>query len=273
MKNNHERAPRGEVQGWSASAARRNVAFLRSVRPDSLTGEGFSLTMTIRNCPDTSEHWHRLRRKFIKRLERRGLLRMHWVTEWQRRGVPHLHGAAFFSEGTITRSEIVAIWCDCAAEYVCSPKGQYVGGLPDVLGWFKYLSKHAARGHLHYQRTADGIPEGWKKTGRVWGYVGDWQIDEPSRLDVSYPCFFAYRRIARRWCIANAKTPVSVRVEGSQMRLSVVDWQRVKKVRSMLKCNNPELGRLRGVNEWIGEELGLKILLFLASQGHQIMSV
>lgn len=272
MKNDHDRETRGDVQGWSASASRRNLAFLRSIRPNTLTGQGFSLTLTIKNCPDTAEHWHRLRRKFIKRLERKNLIRLHWVTEWQRRGVPHLHGAAFFEDGAISSSEIIDIWCDCAAEYVCKPIAQHVGALPDVIGWFKYLAKHAARGHLHYQRTSDNIPEGWKKTGRVWGYVGDWVKDEPMRLEVSNSAYFAFRRIVRSWCVANARKPVQATVDGKKVGFYFVDWHRVNTMKSMLKCNKHEVSALRGVSEWIDEELALKIFSFLAAEGHEITS-
>ncbi|MFO5855242.1 hypothetical protein, partial [Klebsiella pneumoniae] len=37
----------------------------------------------------------------------------------------------------------------------------------------------------HYQRTADSIPEGWqKKTGRVWGKVGHWPVQEKVRINL-----------------------------------------------------------------------------------------
>lgn len=272
MKNNHKRAKRGEVTGWSAVAARNNIKFLRSVRPDSLTGVGYSVTLTIRDCPETANDWHKLRRIFIKRLERRGLIRLHWVTEWQTRGVPHLHAAAFFREGAITKAEIIRLWCDCASEYVCSPRAQHVGDLPDVMGWFKYLSKHAARGHLHYQRNADAIPEGWKKTGRVWGYVGDWQTDEAVKLDVSDKAFYAYRRIIRAWRKAQAREPIHPKdMNGKTITsISFVDGKRVKKARQMLRCSDTKISKRIGLSEWISEEMALRIIEFLASEGYTV---
>lgn len=44
-KNDHERGKRGEVKGWSASAARRNLAFLRSVEDDKLDGYGYTVSL------------------------------------------------------------------------------------------------------------------------------------------------------------------------------------------------------------------------------------
>ena len=62
MKNNHQRVPRGDVQGWSEGATRRNTEFLMSVRTDQLTGAGVALTLTLRDCPPTADDWHKLRR-------------------------------------------------------------------------------------------------------------------------------------------------------------------------------------------------------------------
>lgn len=52
MKNNHQRAPRGDVQGWSEGATRRNTEFLMSVRTDQLTGAGVALTHPARLSAD-----------------------------------------------------------------------------------------------------------------------------------------------------------------------------------------------------------------------------
>ena len=69
-------------------ATRRNTEFLMSVKTDQLTGAGVALTLTVRDCPPTADDWHRLRRAWEKRMVRAGMLRLHWVTEWQRREFP-----------------------------------------------------------------------------------------------------------------------------------------------------------------------------------------
>ncbi|MGN5686870.1 hypothetical protein ABUK29_21980, partial [Xanthomonas citri pv. mangiferaeindicae] len=43
MKNSHTRALRGDVQGWSHGATRRNTEFLMSIREDRLTGAGVTV--------------------------------------------------------------------------------------------------------------------------------------------------------------------------------------------------------------------------------------
>ena len=86
----------GRVKGWSKTASRNNTKFLRSVYVPDLSGAAVAFTLTIRDCPPTSDDWKILRETFIKRLRRAGMVRLHWLTEWQKRGVPHLHGIAYF---------------------------------------------------------------------------------------------------------------------------------------------------------------------------------
>ncbi|WP_214674732.1 hypothetical protein, partial [Escherichia coli] len=58
MINNHVRAKRGVVNGWSPSASRNNTKFLRSVHVPGLTGAAVAFTLTVRDCPDSAEDWH-----------------------------------------------------------------------------------------------------------------------------------------------------------------------------------------------------------------------
>jgi len=91
----HAAAKRGEVVGWSAGAVRRHTSWLRSVDTTQLDGIGAAATLTMLECPPTSDDWRRLLKVLQQRLRRAGLLRWHWVVEWQRRGVPHLHLAIY----------------------------------------------------------------------------------------------------------------------------------------------------------------------------------
>ncbi|MBJ5450065.1 hypothetical protein JGG46_24550, partial [Salmonella enterica subsp. enterica serovar Rissen] len=203
MKNNHERAKRGEVKGWSKSASRNNTKFLRSVHVPDLTGAAVAFTLTIRDCPPSSEDWKILRENFIKRLRRAGMVRLHWLTEWQQRGVPHLHGIAYFPDA-YEPSTVIWNWIAVAEKYGCNMRSQHVVPITDMQGWFMYLAKHAGRSETHYQRNPEFVPAGWAKTGRVWGYCGDWPIDEPVTLDASHKAFCALRRICRNWRLADA---------------------------------------------------------------------
>ena len=264
MKNNHKRALRGEVGGWSEGASRRNVRFLYGIEEHRLDDAGYAVTLTLRDCPPTAAKWHAMRRAWIMRMQRAGMSRLHWVTEWQRRGVPHLHGAIFFD---VRRSRleiqtlIINAWLDVAAEFGTGVRAQFVHPITGVVGWFQYLSKHAARGVAHYQRNSANIPPGWKtKTGRMWGHVGDW----PQRPSIRFSLqdqrgdggFFAYRRLARGWRVADAR--------------SSGDRYRLRSARAMLRCDDLALSRVRGISEWIPEAVSMGMLANLAGRGFDV---
>ena len=203
------RRKRGAVVGWSAGAVRRHTAWLRSVDTTQLDGIGAAVTLTMLECPPTSDDWTTAREGPPAASEARWALRWHWVVEWQRRGVPHLHLAVYAAEPpasntgarfpprlvrcvspiTDTASAaalgwwVVGQWREVAWEYQVGLNAQYVTPITGPVGWLKYLSKHAARGVRHYQRQ--GKPAGWDKTGRLWGHGGDWPAVEPLRLHLT----------------------------------------------------------------------------------------
>lgn len=260
--NSHQRAKRGDVEGWSEGATRRNTQFLMSIREDRLTGAGVALTLTLRECPPTAAEWHRLRRAWVKRMERAGMVRLHWVTEWQRRGVPHLHCALWWPD-CYDLSTPISAWVDVAAPYGASHRGQHARPIDGPVGWFQYLAKHAARGVKHYQRSADNMPEGWqRKTGRVWGHSGDWPVAEPRKFGLEDQHgdggWFRLRRMVRAWRSADA-------------RASGVAW-RIRSARSMLKSADPVLSRLHGFSEWMpGETVQLRMIANLVERGFTVV--
>lgn len=251
--NSHPRALRGSVGGWSDSSTRSNTRFLRSVAVAGLTGQGIAGTLTLRDCPQTHEHWKKLRELYFMALRRRGLIRLHWLTEWQRRGVPHLHFAAWFDR---PQNDLAWTWVRLAKDYGAGIGGQHIQAINDEIGWFKYLSKHASRGLHHYQRSPENIPQGWQKTGRMWGYLGDWPLREAIQLDISHRAFFVFRRLVRGHRLADA------RAAGHR--------RRIRQARGMLNCPDASRSSLRGVSEWIDQETQLQMLAFLAAQGHEI---
>lgn len=253
-KNDHMRAVRGDVEGWSEGATRRNTQFLMSIREPDLTGAGVTFTLTLRDCPPTPELWHKLRKAWSERMRRAGMIRVHWVTEWQRRGVPHLHGVIWFPD-KFDMATPVGAWIDLAGVYGATLRGQHARPLESALGWFKYLSKHAARGVKHYQRTAENVPKEWQsKTGRVWGYGGSWPLETPRRIALDDAGFFALRRLVRSWRIADA------RAEKSSYR--------IRSARTMLRANDPQLSRLRGYSEWMPSYgVQLRLMASLADRG------
>lgn len=260
MKNDHPRAPRGDVGGWSEGATRRNTRFLYSICEDELYGAGMALTLTLRTCPETASDWHRIRRAWEMRMVRAGMIRLHWVTEWQRRGVPHLHGAIWFPDAYDHR-RITDAWVAVAERYGAGLEGQFTRPIEGAVGWFKYLSKHAARGVRHYQRSAENIPEGWQqKTGRMWGKSGHWPVREAVRVSLQGEHgdggFFAYRRLARSWRLADAR--------------AAGDRYRIRAARRMLTCSDRPLSTVRGVSEWIPEGVTLAMVAHLAERGFEV---
>ena len=256
-------ALRGEIGGWSVAATRRNTGFLRTVNEKRLTGAGVAVTLTLRECPPTSDDWHRIRRAWVKRMERAGMIRLHWVTEWQRRGVPHLHCAIWFPD-RYEMAEPIRAWCEVAGAYGAGLRGQHARIIDGPIGWFQYLSKHAARGVKHYQRSAEGIPDSWKKkTGRVWGHVGEWPTQEPVRLVLQDQHgdggYFAFRRMVRSWRIADA------RAERNAFR--------IRQARGMLKANTIERARIIPVSEWVNAQGALQFLGNLVERGYEIDQV
>jgi hypothetical protein len=119
-----------------------------------------------------------------------------------------------------------------------------------ALGWFQYCAKHAARGVTHYQRDSSNIPEGWHKTGRMWGYRGEWDLAEPLALSCDDGTFYRMRRMVRGWRVADA------RASGDAYRLSTA--------RGMLRCHDRARSNVRGVSEWITQELMLAMILLAA---------
>lgn len=263
MRNDHLRAPRGGIQGWSEGATRRNTAFLRSIKEDELHGHGFAVTLTLRTCPPTPDDWHRLRRAWEMRMHRAGMIRCHWVTEWQRRGVPHLHAAIWFptpatgSPPFDPRHAAIEGWCAIAGPYGAAMRGQHCAPIDGPMGWFQYVSKHAARGVKHYQRNPENIPEHWQSaTGKVWGKLGHWPVRPAIRFNVDGPAYFALRRMVRSWRIGDAR--------------SKGDHHRIQQARQMLKSHDRASSTVRGISEWIPSHLQDAMLANLQGRGFDL---
>lgn len=257
-------ARRGDVGGWSPAAARRNTGFLRTIREDQLTGAGVALTLTLRDCPPSGQEWHRLRKAWTERMRRAGMVRLHWVTEWQRRGVPHLHCAIWWPDCYDMATPINA-WVDLASAYGAGLGGQHARIIDGPIGWFKYLSKHAARGVKHYQRSAENMPKAWQeKTGRVWGYSGEWPIQKPIRVALQDQRggdggYFALRRMVRSWRVADA-------------RASGKGW-RIRQAREMLQAPYETQSRVIPISEWVDSQGVLLFLGNLVERGYQVEHV
>jgi hypothetical protein len=250
---------RGTTQGWTAQATRNNRQFLWSVRCDDLGEHGHSFTLTVRQCPPTAADWTKIRLAFQKRMKRLGARRMHWLTEWQRRGVPHLHGCVWLPP-EVSPQAIVRHWLEVSAPYGSQPQGQDTKPISDAVGWLKYLAKHADRGVYNYQRAADSIPAGWSvSTGRMWGHIGDWPITAPVKIVIDDAGSYAFRRIMQRWRLANA------RLEPDPLKRR----SRVRSAKNMLRAKDRAASSVRGLAEWMPMRWTKRVLLHLAASGYE----
>lgn len=239
-----------------------------SIREDQLHGVGFAVTLTLRDCPATAVGWQRLRNAWAKRMRRLGMVRLHWVTEWQRRGVPHLHGAIWF-DGDVTlrqaRDMAISHWLEVAQDFSAAAPAQYVHAIDGPVGWFQYMSKHAARGVSHYQRCQGNMPDAWaNNTGRIWGHWGDWPTQSEVRVELQDERaggdkgWYAYRRLCRAWRISDA------RASG--------DLSRIVSAKRMLFCGDRYRSPVIGFMEWIPYEVHMAFLANLAGRGFFVSS-
>jgi len=300
---NPEPPKRSVTAGWNFQVSRRLRKWFYSVDTTALTGVGIAFTLTVRDCPESSDDWHQLRQAFHKRLKRMGLIRMQWLTEWQARGVPHLHGIAYFPEW-IPPTLLVNHWLKLTSKkYQSMAFGQNAKPVETVLGWLDYLAKHSTRSAAHYQRSPENIPQGWQTTGRMWGKYGDWPIRDPMQFQVCQEGFYAFRRIAnqlrhskvrerlqkarravnefyaqnysllsQKGCVhLSAASDGDILVEFNRL---LRDYQNVKgefsASRKSLKINDHDLGRFKGTSNWLDQDDSIKIVLHLGQRGYRV---
>ncbi len=253
---------------------RRHTRWLYAVNPEALSSPadglvGVSLTLTVARCPETPADWEALRRAWLKAVQRAGVVRLHWVVEWQARGVPHMHLALYCpSDRSAEEWGAIAIvaWLQRAGEtYGARVSGQDWNEIEGPLGWLQYLSKHAARGVAHYQRQ--GKPAAWENTGRLWGYTGDWPVVEPWTIDAEWAAFYRLRRVVRLWRTADARKALQAAKTPEEARKA---RRRITYARHMLRCPDRSLSPVRGVSEWIPLEQLERIVDELAAQGFAI---
>lgn len=247
----HQRAKRGTITGWSRHTAARHSTWLGGVDSLELTGSGYAVTLTLRECPASAEIFHRYRRAWLMRVQRMGAVRVHWVVEWTKRGVPHLHAAVYFAEPLAVEGVLAVHWLQAVDDSeLARLVGQDVKPISGALGWLKYLAKHSGRGAAHYQRL--GHPESWDRSGRMWGHTGAWPEVPPVELTgISNADFWRFRRCVRAWSIADAR--------------KAGDWSRVRALRRIHSRPGEKESRYQGVGEWIPETVSLRLLEYLSS--------
>ena len=267
--SNSSPSERGILKGWSAGSARRNMRFLQSVQTSKLDGVGIALTLTVRDCPPTHDEWAKIRENFVKFLKRRKLMRLHWVTEWQKRGAPHYHMSAYFPESYLTANplfmpDVIEHWQKLTEHLGTLPRGQHWAVIDGGVGWQKYVSKHASRGFAHYQREEGSIPKGWEQTGRLWGAPGTWPTEQ-TRLNIDQEGFYRFRRIIRNHLVSEALRELEQAKLYPDARKVRKARQRVSYVRRMLKRNERTVSSVRGLSEWAPDNVTKAILNHLVT--------
>ena len=251
------------LAGWSTSSIRRNNDFLRTVDYNALEHlQGFAFTGTVKTCPPDSDQWHRALKAFWRRLSRMGVTLIHWVIEWQRRGVPHVHCSLFFENPPPDiQQKIITHWLAVSASWGAGSSGQHITPITNSLGWAQYTAKHAQRGLYHYQRSPENMPVEWQsKTGRMWGKWGDWPVLEPVKLDTGSEAWYMVRRIIRNWRIADAR--------------KTNNKKRISSARKMLTCHDKKLSAVRGLSEWLPDSVMLELTYFLQrSHSHDFTQI
>jgi hypothetical protein len=245
--------PRGKVDGWSRASVRRHLQWLYGVDISQLDGQGYGVTLTLRDTPQTHTEWAALVARLHRAFREAGLSRWHWVVEWQRRGTPHLHLAVYAPdswESPISDTAgawTIDTWLRLAAPYGAGSIAQTSVPITGAQGWLKYLSKHASRGVAHYQRQ--GKPAGWQSTGRLWGHGGAWPTVPPVHGVVDDPTFRRMRRMVRAYVIAESRAALLAARPGTKAHTDA--RRRLTWARRMLRCNDPGLSAVRGFSGWV----------------------
>jgi len=282
----HERVKRERCKGWTVGAAGRQRRFLMAVRSDLLDGQGLAVTLTMRDLPAGPEELHDALELFERYCRHRGMLRGHWVTEDQARGIPHFHLALYFPEMSAAAAaelgrDLVAKWCAIASCWGARPVAQHVDAIKSGAGWSKYCAKHASRSVRHYQR--EGLPAGWDHSGRLWGKWetegNEWPTEE-LRLYVDAETFLELRRMLRAWRHADACK--ALRAAQASLRAARDDaWRRTAehhvrvatgRVRSTKRPRQPagdtldavrKVSGAMGMREWVPMAVMDQMLRFL----------
>lgn len=260
---------RDVIRGWSVGASRRNRQFLQSIELARVQGTGVFLTLTLRDLPPTSADWTLLVRAFLERMRRTGIARYHWVVEFQRRGVPHLHVVAYWDQppSEVLGHDPVGHWLAIADEFGADPKGQQMRWCDQRVELLAYMAKHSARTAEHYQRARLALPADWHSVGRLWGasQAGSWPTSV-LRFDFNDVAFYRLRRLARGYMRSNAATRLAVSKgtgDPAQVERALTGFVYT---RNALKCHDRFHSRIRPVGTWMPESVSAAMVMYLVRQ-------
>jgi hypothetical protein len=202
-------------------------------------------------------------------MRRTGIDRYHWVVEFQRRGVPHLHVVAYWEQSPdeVIKHDPIAHWLAVAEEYGAQRKGQDMRFCNQRVELLAYMAKHSARTAEHYQRARLSLPVGWHSVGRLWGAsrAGSWPTSTLT-FDFNDTAFYRLRRLCRGYVRSKASTRLAV-------SKGTGDPQQVERAiaglvhtRRLLKCNDRLHSRIRPIGTWMPESVAASMVIYTERQ-------
>lgn len=263
---------RTATKGWTPNVARRNEQRLQQIDFDAVEGVPAFVTLTMPSgqMEDvTAAMFHSWLKSWLRYMKRHGMSHYYWILEFQASGNPHLHVLVWLDHtpdpletyralrswvGILNKSGVGAriqgqIWESIDVGGEIAVDGEPVPAHPERV--LMYLAKHAARGVAHYQRQIENMPEDWQfRSGRVWGHDRGLPLQEQEDVETDYPTFHRFRRLVRRWRLAEAR---SIK-DADRRRAAIVQ------ARGSLKCGRPDISPYRGVSAWIPSDVASALL-------------
>ena len=263
---------RTATKGWTVNVARRNEQRLQQVDFDAVDGfpAFVTLTMPSQQMSDVSAAmFHGWLKSWLRFMKRHGMNHYYWILEFQASGNPHLHVLTWIDHepepletykalrswvGILDKSGVGAriqgqIWEQIDVGGEITVDGEKVPAHPERV--LMYLAKHAARGVAHYQRQIANMPEDWQyRSGRVWGHDRGLPLREQQDVECDYPTFHRFRRLVRRWRLAEARA-----IKDHDRRR-----QAIVQARRSLRCARRDVSPYRGVSAWLPADVASQLL-------------
>lgn len=270
---------RTATKGWTPNVARRNEQRLQQIDFDGIDGVPAFVTLTMPSGQMgevSAADFHGWLKRWLQYMKRHGMSHYYWILEFQASGNPHLHVLVWLDHdcdpleqykalrswvGILNKSDVGArlqgqIWEDIDVGGELVVDGERVPAHPERV--LMYLAKHAARGVAHYQRQIENMPDDWQyRSGRVWGHDRGLPLREQEDVETDYPTFHRFRRLVRRWRLAEAR---SIK-DADRRRAAIVQ------ARGSLKCGRPDVSSYRGVSAWLPASVASQLLDVAVSMG------
>lgn len=270
---------RTATRGWTPNVARRNEQRLQQVDFDAIDGVPAFVTLTMPSGQMgevSAADFHGWLKRWIQYMKRHELVHYYWILEFQASGNPHLHVLVWLDHepepletfkalrswvGILNKSGVGAriqgqIWEPIDVGGEITVDGETVPAHPERV--LMYLAKHAARGVAHYQRQLSNMPEDWQyRSGRVWGHDRGLPLREQENVECDYPTFWTFRRLVRRWRLAEAWS-----IKDADRRRRAIS-----QARGSLRCSRRDVSPYRGVSAWVPSDVASALLDAAVSMG------